>query len=86
MPCAYTPCRCHERMGNDFYFLPIERCLYEGDIPPLPAHTEASVRENFCSLGHDCLCDRIYHAPDPKCNHYRRTSHGTEVPKESITA
>lgn len=24
-------CLCHERMGNDFYFLPSDRCLYEDE-------------------------------------------------------
>jgi hypothetical protein len=22
-------CKCHEKMGNDFWFLPLDRCLYE---------------------------------------------------------
>jgi hypothetical protein len=24
-------CRCHQKMGNDFYFLPADRCLHEPD-------------------------------------------------------
>lgn len=28
----YKPCPCHERMGNDFYFLPKGSCLFtDGD-------------------------------------------------------
>lgn len=23
-------CRCHELLGNDFWFLPEDRCLYDG--------------------------------------------------------
>lgn len=32
----YEGCKCFERMGNDFWFLPAGRCLYEekGSMPP----------------------------------------------------
>jgi hypothetical protein len=26
-PTTHVPCDCHERMGNDFYFLPAAVCL-----------------------------------------------------------
>lgn len=32
-PARYT-CRCHERMGNDFYFLPTGRCLWDDEPKP----------------------------------------------------
>lgn len=25
-------CDCHRRMGNDFWFMPSDRCMYEGDL------------------------------------------------------
>jgi len=37
-----TPCRCQERMGNDFWFLPADRCLYDAD---------AAVRMNNLACG-----------------------------------
>ena len=45
LPCQYPnepgsrfTCRCHERVGNDFYFLPANTCLEE----PKPPRPEAS--------------------------------------------
>lgn len=33
IPCRYpggsAVCKCAERMGNDFYFLPADRCLWD---------------------------------------------------------
>jgi hypothetical protein len=29
----YEGCKCFERMGNDFWFLPADRCLYEEKSP-----------------------------------------------------
>ena len=74
----YTDCKCFERMGNDFWFLPVERCLYERE--------RAMGVEVFCSLGADCICNDARGKPDPECKHYRRTSHGSEVPLEKEIA
>lgn len=27
-PYGHNTCRCHQQMGNEFYNLPIDRCLY----------------------------------------------------------
>jgi hypothetical protein len=94
MTCAFTPCRCRERMGNEFYFMPIDRCLYESDITPLPVEHDVtpvaietlSVRENFCTLGHDCLCDQFKEGPDPNCRHYRRNPHEHDQPCKTEAA
>lgn len=32
-PAKFGPCACERKMGNDFYFLPTNRCLYESDGP-----------------------------------------------------
>lgn len=30
----YKGCKCFEQMGNDFWFLPVDRCLYEENSVP----------------------------------------------------
>jgi hypothetical protein len=40
MTCAHSPCKCYERLGSDFWFLPTGRCLYE-DEPYAPKTSDS---------------------------------------------
>jgi hypothetical protein len=51
-----------------------------------PLIAEASHRENFCSLGHDCLCDRVIGGANPSCKHHRRVPHVRRHHPEKVRA
>ncbi len=79
MTCRYMPCRCREKMGNDFWMLPADRCLYTftslfPDVIDGPNGTKLYRRPD---LG---IQDEVVYAsePSPKSLRFEREACGTQ--------
>jgi hypothetical protein len=61
----YDGCKCFERMGNDFWFLPADRCLYEEDKMALtPTQLREIYAEELRKIGESNRAERVLDGSD----------------------
>lgn len=60
----YDGCKCFERMGNDFWFLPADRCLYEEDKMLTPTQIREIYADELRKLGENNRADRVLDGSD----------------------
>ena len=60
----YDGCKCFERMGNDFWFLPADRCLFEEDKMLTPTQIREIYAEELRKLGENNRADRVLDGSD----------------------